>query len=133
MLTIGLTGSQTERVTPDRTAASVGSGLLPVYATPAMIALMERTASELVAPFLREGEATVGTSIEVKHLAATPEGMEVRCQCVLTAIDRRRLTFAIEVFDAVGLVGTATHDRFIVDTARFMAKAASRREEAGRL
>ncbi|MBR2980422.1 MAG: thioesterase family protein [Myxococcaceae bacterium] len=133
MLTTGLTGSQTERVTPDRTAASVGSGLLPVYATPAMIALMERTASELVAPFLREGEATVGTSIEVKHLAATPEGMEVRCQCVLTAIDRRRLTFAIEVFDAVGLVGTATHDRFIVDTARFMAKAASRREEAGRL
>lgn len=133
MLTIGLTGSQTERVTPDRTAASVGSGLLPVYATPAMIALMERTASELVAPFLREGEATVGTSIEVKHLAATPEGMEVRCQCVLTAIDRRRLTFAIEVFDAVGLVGTTTHDRFIVDTARFMAKAASRREEAGRL
>ena len=133
MLTIGLTGSQTERVTPDRTAASVGSGLLPVYATPAMIALMERTASELVAPFLREGEATVGTSIEVKHLAATPEGMEVRCQCVLTAIDRRRLTFAIEVFDAVGLVGTATHDRFIVDTARFMAKAASRREEAGLL
>ena len=133
MLTIGLTGSQTERVTPDRTAASVGSGLLPVYATPAMIALMERTASELVAPFLREGEATVGTSIEVKHLAATPEGMEVRCQCVLTAIDRRRLTFAIEVFDAVGLVGTTTHDRFIVDTARFMAKAASRREEAGLL
>lgn len=133
MLTTGLTGSQTERVTPDRTAASVGSGLLPVYATPAMIALMERTASELVAPFLREGEATVGTSIEVKHLAATPEGMEVRCQCVLTAIDRRRLTFAIEVFDAVGLVGTATHDRFIVDTARFMAKAASRREEAGLL
>ena len=133
MLTTGLTGSQTERVTPDRTAASVGSGLLPVYATPAMIALMERTASELVAPFLREGEATVGTSIEVKHLAATPEGMEVRCQCVLTAIDRRRLTFAIEVFDAVGLVGTTTHDRFIVDTARFMAKAASRREEAGRL
>lgn len=133
MLTTGLTGSQTERVTPDRTAASVGSGLLPVYATPAMIALMERTASELVAPFLREGEATVGTSIEVKHLAATPEGMEVRCQCVLTAIDRRRLTFAIEVFDAVGLVGTATHDRFIVDTARFMAKAASRRDEAGRL
>lgn len=133
MLTTGLTGSQTERVTPDRTAASVGSGLLPVYATPAMIALMERTASELVAPFLREGEATVGTSIEVKHLAATPEGMEVRCQCVLTAIDRRRLTFAIEVFDAVGLVGTTTHDRFIVDTARFMAKAASRREEAGLL
>lgn len=133
MLTTGLTGSQTERVTPDRTAASVGSGLLPVYATPAMIALMERTASELVAPFLREGEATVGTSIEVKHLAATPEGMEVRCQCALTAIDRRRLTFAIEVFDAVGLVGTATHDRFIVDTARFMAKAASRREEAGQL
>lgn len=133
MLTTGLTGSQTERVTPDRTAASVGSGLLPVYATPAMIALMERTASDLVAPFLREGEATVGTSIEVKHLAATPEGMEVRCQCVLTAIDRRRLTFAIEVFDAVGLVGTATHDRFIVDTARFMANAASRREEAGRL
>ncbi|MBQ4334152.1 MAG: thioesterase family protein [Myxococcaceae bacterium] len=130
MLTTGLTGSQTERVTPDRTAASVGSGLLPVYATPAMIALMERTASELVAPFLREGEATVGTAIEVKHLAATPEGMEVRCQCVLTAIDRRRLSFAIEVMDAVGLVGTASHERFIVDTARFMDRAALRRGEA---
>lgn len=131
MLATGLAGSQTERVTPDRTAASVGSGLLPVYATPAMIALMERTASELVAPFLREGEATVGTAIEVKHLAATPEGMEVRCQCVLTAIDRRRLSFAIEVMDAVGLVGTASHERFIVDTARFMDRAALRRGEAG--
>ena len=95
-----------------------------------MIALMERTASELVAPFLREGEATVGTAIEVKHLAATPEGMEVRCQCVLTAIDRRRLSFAIEVMDAVGLVGTASHERFIVDTARFMDRAALRRGEA---
>ncbi len=131
MLATGLTGSQTERVTPDRTAASVGSGLLPVYATPAMIALMERTASELVAPFLREGEATVGTAIEVKHLAATPEGTQVRCQCVLTAIDRRRLSFAIEVMDAVGLVGTASHERFIVDTARFMDRAALRRGEAG--
>lgn len=123
MLATGLTSSQSQCVTRERTAAVVGSGVLPVYATPAMIALMEKTASESVAPFLKEGETTVGISIDVRHLAATPEGMTVRCQCALTGIDRRRLAFEIEVFDEAGLVGTATHERFIVEAERFLAKA----------
>lgn len=122
MLATGLTSSQSQRVTRERTAAAVGSGLLPVYATPAMIALMEKTASESVAPFLAAGETSVGTAIEVKHLAATPEGAAVRCQSVLTAIDGHRLTFEISVFDEVELVGTATHQRFIVTTERFLKK-----------
>lgn len=126
MLETGLTSTQSLRVTHEQTAAAIGSGLLAVFATPAMVALMEKTASQSVEPFLQEGEATVGSAIDVRHLAATPEGQEVRCQCVLSGIDRRRLIFDISVFDAGGLVGTAVHERFIVDAARFLEKAALR-------
>ena len=109
-------------VTDELTAAKMGSGLAPVYATPCMIALIEGTAAESVEPFLSEGEGTVGTKVEVEHLAATPIGMKVTCDTELVEVDRKRLVFKASVYDETGLVGQGRHERFIIDNARFMEK-----------
>ena len=109
-------------VSTDKTAAVVGSGLLEVFATPAVIALMEQTASESVSAMLDEGTTTVGTKINVDHLAATPVGMVVRCVSTLTGVDGRKLCFEIEAYDESGLIGKAYHERFIVLSERFMQK-----------
>ena len=103
-----------------------GSGELPVYATPAMIALVEETAWRSVAQELEPGQGTVGTKLDFAHLAATPVGRKVRCETTLTGIDRRRLVFSAEVFDEAGKIGEGTHERFIVDNERFLAKADAR-------
>ncbi len=108
-------------VTDELTAAKMGSGLAPVYATPCMIALIEGTAAESVEPFLEEGQGTVGTKVEVSHLAATPIGMKVRCETELVGIDRKKLVFEASVYDESGLVGKGRHERFIIDNDRFMA------------
>lgn len=123
MLEIGIKHTKTETVTESNTAAALGSGLLPVYATPAMILLLEATCAEAVAPELEEGNSTVGTKLCVEHLAATPLGLEVRCECELVEIDRRRLVFNVEIFDKAGIIGKGTHERFIVASEKFMAKA----------
>lgn len=119
---IGIKNTKTVEVTDELTAAKMGSGLAPVYATPCMIALIEGTAAESVEPFLEAGQGTVGTKIEVEHLAATPIGMEVRCETELVETDRKRLVFKAEVYDEAGLVGKGAHERFIIDNERFMAK-----------
>ena len=128
MLETGIKFTKTETVTGDNTAAKLGSGLLPVYATPAMILLIESAAAESVAPHLDEGCTTVGTKLDVEHLAATPVGMDVRAECELVEIDRRRLVFRVEVYDACGLIGKGMHERFIVASEKFMAKAAAKLE-----
>ena len=122
MLETGIKNEKKITVTEKDTAACHGSGTLPVYATPAMIALMENTAMESVAPYLQEGEGTVGTLINVKHVAATPLGGEVRCECELVEVDRSRLVFTVRAFDGRGTVGEGTHERFIVNNEKFMAK-----------
>ncbi len=122
MLEIGLKNKRSYVVREADTAQAHGSGTLPVFATPAMVALMERTAMESVQPYLAEGEGTVGTRIEVKHVAATAVGGEVTCESELSEIDRRRLVFALHVYDARGTVGEGTHERFIINNERFMAK-----------
>ena len=104
---LGIKGTNSVVVTPELTAAAVGSGMLPVYATPSMIALMENTACASVAPYLEEGQGTVGTLLNVKHLSATPVGMEVTCETELVEIDRKRLVFRVEAHDAAGLIGAA--------------------------
>ncbi len=116
-------------VTKEKTAAVVGSGLLEVFATPAMIALMEQTASESVMNMLEEGTTTVGTKINVDHLAATPVGMDVKCISTLTEVDGRKLSFEIEAYDDAGLIGKAYHERFIVMSDRFMQKTLSKLEK----
>ncbi len=122
----GLRGEQKERVTEQNTARALGSGGLPVYATPCMITLMEYTAMESIMPYLAEGSSTVGTRIDVKHLSATPVGMTIRCETELVEVDRRRLVFSCRAYDDAGLIGEGTQERFIVDEAKFMEKAAKK-------
>ena len=123
MLEIGKKGREEIVVTEELTANAFGSGLLAVYATPAMIGLIELTAWKSIQDELEEGQGTVGTRLEVDHLAATPVGMRVWCETTLTEIDRRRLVFHAEVFDECGKIGEGTHERFIIDNERFIKKA----------
>lgn len=120
---IGIKGKIAIKVTDENTAAALGSGTLRVFSTPAMIALMEKTAWESVAPYLAEGESTVGISLNVKHLAATPVGDTVTCESELAEIDRRRLVFTLKVTDSTDVIGEGTHERFIVSNEKFIAKA----------
>ena len=120
---IGLKHCEEEMVTLDKTAKNLSSGPVDVYATPMMVLLMEYTCSNGVFPFVDEGFDTVGTKIDVTHVSATPVGMKVWCECELTEVDRRKLTFCVRAFDECGLIGEGTHERFIVDLKKFMDKA----------
>ena len=126
MLQTGIKGTGEALVTEELSARAMGSGELPVYATPAMLALVEETAWKSVAPALEPGQGTVGTKLDLAHLAATPLGRKVRCETLLTEIDRRRLVFTAEVWDEAGKIGEGTHERFIVDNEKFLAKADAR-------
>ena len=123
MLKEGITGHQETIVTVENTAKTMKSGTLDVFATPAMIALMEQTAYESVAGELEEGYGSVGTMLNVKHVSATPLGMKVTCESTLTKIDGRALTFEVKAFDERGLIGEGTHERFLVQNEKFQAKA----------
>lgn len=126
MLETGIKGCKKITVNAENTAKAMASGTLDVFATPAMIALIEATASESVAPFLDEGFSTVGTHLDIAHSAASPVGIEVVCETELVEVDRRRLVFKAVVRDAVGEIGSGTHERFVVDNVKFMAKAQSK-------
>lgn len=122
MVTIGIRGHLEQVVTPEMSAARVGSGLVEVLATPMMISLIEQTCNESVLPYLDEGQGTVGTLVNVAHTSATPIGMRVWCDSELVEVDRRRLVFNVKAYDECGLIGEGTHERFIIDTAKFMEK-----------
>ena len=119
----GITGQQEEIVTEEKTAKAMGSGELPVYATPAMIALIEKTAWMSVAGELEEGQGTVGTKLAVEHVSASPLGAHITCKTTLVGVDRRRLLFSVEASDDAGIIGQGTHERFIVDNEKFVTKA----------
>ena len=123
MLEAGITGTSTVTVNEANTAKTMGSGTLDVFATPAMIALMEKTCWESVAAQLEEGSGTVGTLLEIRHNAPTPVGMEVRCESKLLEVDGRRLVFEVKAYDAKGLIGEGRHERFIINNEKFQAKA----------
>lgn len=123
MLEQGIKGRMEITVTEALAAKNVGSGTLNVYATPMLIALVEETAWRSVAGELEEGQGTVGTKVDVAHIAATPMGMKVWCETQLTEVDRRRLVFSVAVYDEAGKIAEGTHERFIVDNAKFQAKA----------
>lgn len=122
MLKQGMKLTLQTTVTEDKTARAMGSGTLAVFATPAMIALMEETAYKAVQNALDEGCGSVGTYIGVKHIAATPLGMTVTCEAELIEIDNRRLVFTVKAYDETGLIGEGGHERFIVQNEKFMAK-----------
>lgn len=119
----GITFSIDTKVTSEQTASVMRSGTLNVFATPAMVALIEETAWKSVAPHLEQGQATVGTALNTSHLAPTPVGMKVRCETVLKAVDGRKLTFEACVYDETGLIGKGSHERFIINADKFQAKA----------
>ena len=123
MVEIGIKGEAEVVVDNTNTAAAMRSGAQNVFATPYLVALIEEAAFNSVVPYLEEGQGTVGTAVNIKHLAATPIGMKVTAKTTLTEIDRRRLVFMAEVFDEKGKVGEGTHERFIINAASFQAKA----------
>lgn len=120
----GIKNEKTIKVTEDLTAGKVGSGLLPVYATPSMIALMENTCAESLAPYLAEGEGSVGVAVDIKHIAATPIGMTVRCESLLKEVNGKKLVFEVNAYDEKGLIGTGIHKRAIINNEAFMARLA---------
>ena len=122
MLAPGIKGSEKTIVTEKNTASTLGSGLLPVFATPALIALMEKTAAESVEAYLPTEESTVGILINIKHTAATPLNMEVYCESELIEVDKRRLVFKVKAYDEKGAIGEGIHERFIINKATFMEK-----------
>ena len=125
---IGMKYRMSRVVTENVTAASFGEGLMPVLATPYLVAFLEDTASRCVEGELPDTQITLGTGIDIRHLAPTPVGMTVTCEAILTGIDRRRLTFDVRAWDEADLVCEGTQERFIVDKARFIEKAYSKIE-----
>ena len=119
---IGMKGRAETVVTPDNTAQAAGSGLLPVFATPWMVALMENAAVNAVRGALPEGEDTVGVLVDVKHSAATPIGMKVWAEAEVIDVEDRQVTFLVTAFDEVGQIGGGTHERFIIQTDKFLAR-----------
>ena len=113
-------------VTKELTAASAKSGSLQVFATPFMVALMEQAASELCDKYTDEGVTTVGTALDIQHLAATYVGVEVRAVATVTSFDGRKVSFEVEAYDNAGIIGKGTHERFCVKTEKFMQKAIER-------
>lgn len=128
MLELHMKGTATCVVDENNTALAMGSGALRVFATPAMVALMEKAAAESVAPHLEAGQGSVGTLISVKHTAATPVGMTVRCESELVEVDGRRLVFKVLAFDEAGPIGEADHERFVVNDEKFLARTYAKLE-----
>jgi fluoroacetyl-CoA thioesterase len=124
----GLIGESQTVVTEDNTAKHLGSGNVEVFATPEMVRLMERAGVAAVDHLLPEGQRTVGVALDVKHLAATPLGMTVTARAELMTVEGRRLTFRVEAFDDVEQVGEGTHQRYIVDVARFQGRIEKKHE-----
>ena len=122
MIQIGIKGRLEQTVTPEMSAARVGSGLVDVFATPMLVALVEQTCYESVLPYLDDGQGTVGTLVNITHTSATPIGKRVWCESELTEVDRRRLVFSVKVYDEAGPIGEGTHERFVIDTEKFMEK-----------
>lgn len=118
----GVKGKEELVVTFEDTAAKYGSGLVEVYATPAMVALMEKTCLQSVLSYLPEGHGTVGIKIDVTHSKATPVGMKVTCESTLIEVDRRRLVFEVQAYDEKAEIGRGRHERFVIDTSKFMEK-----------
>ena len=118
----GLRHSEQLVVEHKDTAAVYGSGALEVFATPAMIALMEKTCLMSVCDKIGEGNTTVGIAVNIKHLKASPVGSTIRCEAELVEVDRRRLVFEVKCFEDTTLVGEGIHERFVVESEKFMSK-----------
>ena len=119
---VGIKGRADTVVTEQNTASAVGSGLVPVFGTPFMIALMENAAVNALEPYVEAGQGSVGTHLDVSHDAATPIGLKVWAEAELTAVEGKALTFSVPAYDEAGPIGKGTHNRFLIDVDRFLAK-----------
>ena len=122
----GLTASVTWTVDERHSAEAWGSGAVPVFATPSLVGLMEAAAMRALEGHLPGTDTTVGTRIDVSHLAATPLGDHVRAEATLVAVDWRRLTFDLVAHDSVQRIGEGRHERVIVSRDRFLARLGRR-------
>lgn len=125
-ITVGMTGNVSTMVEREDTAYEVGSGSLLVYATPCMVALMEGAACEAIADALPEEKTSVGTELNISHLAATPVGLEVRAEAEVIQVDGNTITFQVTAYDETGKIGEGVHKRVVVNTQRFLDKAYSK-------
>ena len=123
---IGQKNQITSKVETNDTAKAFGSGELEVLSTPRMIALMEECAYKCISEDLEAGATTVGTLVNVKHLSATPVGMNVTVEAEITEIDGRRVCFSVKAYDESGLIGEGVHERFIVYSEKFLARTYSK-------
>jgi predicted thioesterase len=123
---VGLRGESAITVSETSTATALGSGNVPAFGTPALVQLMERAAVHALRGQLEEGQESVGSAVNVKHLAPTPVGRRVRAEAVVTAVEGRRITFAVTASDASGKVGEGTHERVVIDRDQFIWKLASK-------
>ncbi|MFO8235948.1 MAG: thioesterase family protein [Bacteroidales bacterium] len=119
-LEVGILHKENKVVRYEDTAANYGSGLVEVFATPAMISLMENTALKTVLPYLDEDMNTVGFEVNVKHLKPTPVGQTVTCQAILKEVEGKKLVFDVEAEDEDGIIGKGSHTRYIINTKKFM-------------
>lgn len=130
MLKTGIEGKERIKVTEENTAKNMGSGELEVFATPAMIALMEKTSWKSVEEYLDDGMGTVGISLEISHVSATPLGSDVMCESKLIDVDGKKLTFEVRAYDEAGLIGEGKHERFIVENEKFLKRAQNKSKSA---
>ncbi len=126
---IGMKGRAETVVVQENTAQAAGSGLVPVFATPWMIALMENAAVQAVQGALSADEGTVGTRLDVTHDAATPIGMKVWAEAEVTSVEGRKLAFTVAAYDEAGRIGGGTHERFVIKTEKFLARAQAKLEK----
>ena len=122
----GLKGTAETVADAEKLAVNVGSGTLPVFSTPSMAALMEQAAGDSLEPYMTGSETTVGTEMNIRHISATPEGMRVRAESELTAVNGREFVFAVRAYDECGLIGEGIHKRFIVNGLSFTERAQSK-------
>jgi fluoroacetyl-CoA thioesterase len=130
MLAAGLTAELTATVERSSLASTVGSGGLDVLSTPSLITLMENAARSAVEPLLPADQTTVGVRVDVRHLAPSPPGEQIRARAELIEVDGRRLVFHVEAFDSHEKIGEGTHERMVVDPARLLARAEAKRSGA---
>lgn len=123
MLEEGIKGSGSLKVTKELTAVEMKSGTLPVFATPAMAALMEETAYKSVADYLLSGECTVGSGLNISHISPSCLGADIECESILTKVEGKKLIFHVTARDKAGIIGEGEHIRYIVNGDRFLKKA----------
>ncbi len=124
----GLKGEASMEVRVGNTAVEVGSGSVPVFATPMLVAIMENAAINAIKDHLPQGTSSVGTKVECRHMAATPIGMTVTARAELVEVDRKRLLFKVEAFDNEEKVGEGEHERFLIDLEKFLGRSAEKKD-----